>query len=151
MQDYLCQYTPIAQAITSLFYPHAEVVIHDLKTGRIAALFNSFSKRNIGDESLLEELNETAQLPDVFPVYVKTNFDGRQIKSVSVTIRDEKGEPSALLCINLDVSRWEELHHVLSAFLNVSAENRPQILFKDDWREKINVFVSEYLKKSRQQ
>jgi predicted transcriptional regulator YheO len=55
MHRELKNYTAIAQAISLLLYPHAEVVLHDLKTGRIAAIYNPFSKRKVGEESLLEE------------------------------------------------------------------------------------------------
>ena len=51
MIDELDHYKPIAEAISLLLFPHAEVVIHDLKTGCIGAIFNNFSKRAVGDES----------------------------------------------------------------------------------------------------
>lgn len=138
-------YFPIGQAISFLLHPHGEVVIHDLKTGKIVAIFNNLSKRKVGGDSLIEELGDYSKLPDVFPVYVKTNWDGRKIKSSTATIRDKKGHPIALFCINLDISHWEELRHLLDQLC--SSENQPDILFKDDWREKINLYVTEYLKK----
>ena len=65
---------PTAQAISQLLHPHGEVVIHDLKTGTIAAIYNPFSKRKVGDDSSLEE----SDYPDVFPVYTKSNWDGKK-------------------------------------------------------------------------
>ena len=138
-------YFPIAQAISQLLHPHGEVVIHDLKTGKIKAIYNNFSKRKVGDESLIEELADHTKLPDVFPVYAKTNWDGKKMKSTTATIRDKKGNPVGLLCINLDISRWEEFRHFLDEWSNT--QNQPVVLFKEDWREKINLYVSEYLKK----
>ncbi len=41
----LKQYSSVAQAITALLQPYAEVVIHDLKIGKIATIFNNFSKK----------------------------------------------------------------------------------------------------------
>jgi D-arginine utilization repressor len=143
-------YFPVAQAISLLLHPYGEVVIHDLKTGKIAAIYNNFSKRKVGDESLIEELPNYDSLPDVFPVYVKTNWDGRKMKSVTATLRDKKNNPVGLLCINLDISRWEEFSHFLNEWTNIQKlENQPEVLFKDDWREKINLYVTEYLKKER--
>jgi predicted transcriptional regulator YheO len=138
-------YFSIAEAISLLLYPHGEVVIHDLKTGKIAAIFNNLSKRKIGDESLIEESFPETDLPDVFPVYPKTNWDGRKMKSTTATIRDKKGDPIGLLCINLDISKWEEFRHFLAQWSN--EQNQPEVLFKDDWREKINFFVNEFLRK----
>lgn len=137
----LHSYISIAEAISLLFYPHAEVILHDFNSGLIAAIYNNFSKRKIGDESLLED----SEFPDVFPVYLKTNWDGRKIKSISSTLRDQKGKAIGLLCINLDLSKWEEFHHFLGSWLNNMTHPQPAELFKDDWREKINSYVSSYL------
>jgi D-arginine utilization repressor len=141
----LNSYCSIAEAISLLFYPYAEVVLHDLKSGRVAAIYNNFSKRKVGDESLLEEIEATNEFPDIFPVYLKTNWDGRKIKSISATLRDQKGKAIGLLCINLDLSKWDELHHFLGSWLNNVTQSQPAELFKDDWREKINSYVSAYL------
>lgn len=143
----LQEYDSIAQAITLLLNPYAEVVIHDLKTGKIEAIYNNFSKRNVGDESLIEELADYDKLPDVFPVYTKTNWDGKKMKSTTATLRDKNNNPVGLLCINLDVSKWEEFRHFLSQWSSAQNDRRPEVLFKDDWREKINFYVSDYLKK----
>lgn len=141
-------YFPVSQAISLLLHPHGEVVVHDLTTGKIAAIYNNLSKRKIGDDSLIEELVDYTKLPDVFPVYVKTNWDGRKMKSTTATLRDKKNNPIGLLCINLDISRWEEFRHFLNEWSIIqNPQNQPEILFKDDWREKINLYVSEYLKK----
>lgn len=138
----------VAEAIQGLLYPYGEVVIHDLKTGRIAAIYNNFSKRKVGDESLIEEMEDFKELPDVFPVYSKVNWDGRTIKSSTATLRDKKGRPVGLLCINLDISHWEAFHHLLGEWLGGRREkNQPVALFKEDWREKINLYVSDYLKR----
>ena len=149
MKGGFSQYISIAEAICQLLSPHAEVVIHDLKTGQIVAIFNGFSKRKIGDESLLEETKDYAELPDVFATYFKINWDGRRIKSTTATLRGREGKPIGLLCINLDVSKWEEMHQFISQLIQPVSEKQPEVLFKDDWREKINVYVSGYVKKMR--
>jgi D-arginine utilization repressor len=138
-------YCSIAEAISLLLYPHAEVVLHDLNSGLISAIYNNFSKRKIGDESLLEGIEGYNEFPDIFPLYLKTNWDGRKIKSISSTLRDQKGKAIGLLCINLDLSKWEEFHHFLESWLNNGSLSQPKELFKDDWREKINAYVSDYL------
>lgn len=144
----LKEYFSVAEAISVLLLPHAEVVIHDLKTGKIAAIYNNFSKRKVGDESLIEDLPDYAPLPDVFPVYTKINWDGKKLKSSTATLRDKNQVPIGLLCINLDVSKWEEFRHLLDQWSNaVDDASQPEVLFKDDWREKINLYVSDYLKR----
>jgi predicted transcriptional regulator YheO len=48
------------------------------------------------------------------------------------------------MCINLDISKWEEMHHFILDMIKPTAE-MPDFLFKNDWREKINIYVSSYL------
>lgn len=149
MNKELEKFSSVAQSISLLLYPHAEVVIHDLSTGTIAAIYNNFSKRNSGDESLLEEISEGAGYPDVFPLYFKTNWDGKKIKSTSATLRDRSGKAIGLLCINLDVSHWNEMHQFILGWINEAAyTEKPKALFQEDWREKINLFVQDYLLKA---
>lgn len=149
MSKKLRRFYPIAEGLSNLLYPHAEVVIHDLKSNRIVAIFNNFSKRKVGDESLLQEELEDAKLLDVFPIYFKTNWDGRRLKCVSITLKDENGIALGLLCINLDVSQWEEMGKYLLQWTQGLEGSQPEVLFKDDWREKINTYVSEYLKREK--
>jgi D-arginine utilization repressor len=143
----LKNYFPIAEAISLLLYPHAEVVIHDLSTKCIAVIHNNFSKRKAGDESLLDGMHELTVLPDVFPLYIQTNWDGRNMRSATAALRDQKGNVIGLLCINLDLSKWEAMRDLLEQWLqSTKMEEKPEALFKDDWREKINSYVSDYLK-----
>ena len=146
MPSQLDLYKPIAEAISLLLFPHAEVVIHDFKTKRIGAIFNNLSKRKMGNESLLEEMEKLSESQDVFPPYYKTNWDGEKMKSVSSVLKNENGKPIGLLCINLDISKWEEMHHFILSMIESKIE-QPDFLFKNDWKEKINSYVSTYLKK----
>lgn len=138
------RYKPIGEAICLLLFPHAEVVIHDLKTGCIGAIFNNLSKRAVGDESLLDDMSKLSD-EDVFPVYFKTNWDGRKMKSVTAVLKNQSGKAIGLLCINLDISKWEEMHLFILDLIKPRKE-MPDFLFKNDWREKINIYVSSYLK-----
>lgn len=54
MSAQLQSFAPVARAIAELFAPHVEVVIHDAANGKIAFIANAFSKRKVGDESLIE-------------------------------------------------------------------------------------------------
>src|ERR1700722_19513398 len=141
------RYKPIAEAISLLLFPHAEVVIHDLHTGCIRAIFNNFSKRAPGDESSLDESDKLPDTQDVFPPYFKINWDGKKMKSVTAVLRSSRGKVIGLLCINLDISKWEEMHSFILDMIKPVTE-MPDYLFKNDWREKINVYVSSYLKQN---
>lgn len=143
----LDQYTPIAKAISLLFSPHVEVVIHDLQTGRIREIFTPFSKRKKGDESLLGEEGLLSEDRDIFPPYFKTNWNGKKIKSTTAVLRDGERKAIGLFCINVDVSKWEEMDRFLHSFIQ-GGTNVSEFLFENDWREKINIYVSKYLQKN---
>src|SRR3990167_7426382 len=112
MSPELERYKPVAEAISLLLSPYVEVIVHDFKTKCIGAIFNNFSKRKIGDESLLDDMEKLLE-QEVFPPYFKINWDGRKMKSVSALLKDGLGKPVGLLCINLDISKWEQMHQFI--------------------------------------
>ena len=136
---------PTAQAIQRLLYPHAEVVIHDIRKNQIAAIFHPISKRRVGDPSLLtqEEMN---MLEDSVGPYEKINWDGKKLKSVSSILRDDKGNAVGMLCINLDISALEKMNNLIASFISQELlTSQPPPLFKEDWQEKVNKYIHTYL------
>jgi D-arginine utilization repressor len=141
------QMLPTAEAIALLLHPFAEVVVHDLATDKIAAIFNSYSHRQVGDDSLLEDI-EFDESSAIIGPYEKLNWDGRHLKSISIVIRNSTAVAVGLLCINLDVSKFTELNQWLERFLDQkNLIPQPQELFKDDWQERINVYVHDHLRR----
>lgn len=139
------QYNVIAQGIAVLLHPFAEVVVHDLEKQQIAILINNFSKRKIGSPTLLEYMEFTPGQWVIGP-YEKINWDGRKLKSISIVLRNSKGKPEAIMCINLDVSAALDIQQRLEWFLQPNGMiDQPQDLFKDDWHEQINQFVNNWL------
>lgn len=139
------QYNVIAQGIAVLLHPFAEVVVHDLEKQQIAILINNFSKRKIGSPTLLEYMEFTPGQWVIGP-YEKINWDGRKLKSISIVLRNSKGKPEAIMCINLDVSAALDIQQRLVWFLQPNGMiDQPQDLFKDDWHEQINQFVNNWL------
>lgn len=138
-----------ADAIAKLLYPYAEVVLHDLATQTISYMANNFSKRELGDESGLDEL-KNGQVADVIGPYAKLNWDGRQLRAISIVLRNDTGAPEGMMCINLDVSALESVKGALDFFL---AGNRlvqqPAEFFQDDWHERINNFVHAWLQEKQ--
>lgn len=145
MQKKWDQYNVIAQGIAVLLHPFAEVVVHDLEKQQIAILINNFSKRKIGSPTLLEYMEFTPGQWVIGP-YEKINWDGRKLKSISIVLRNSKGKPEAIMCINLDVSAALDIQQRLEWFLQSNGMiDQPQDLFKDDWHEQINQFVNNWL------
>lgn len=142
----LKSFEPVAEALSRLLHPHAEVVIHDLGSGTVSSIFNSFSRRTAGDDSLIEDTDGLASGPEVHGPFEKRLFDGRRIKYVSSLLKNDAGKAVGLLCINLDISLFEQLESVIHGFLgNTGDSTALDRLFEDDWRERINMFISAHL------
>ena len=117
----LAQCRPMADGLAALFHPHVEVVVHDLSTQTVAYIANNLSRRSLGDESALEDLRPAADESVIGP-YEKVNWNGARIRSVSLVMRDEAG-----LLDRTDI------------------RPPPDKLFKDDWQERINRFLQDWL------
>ena len=143
----LDNFRAIADAIATLFFPHAEVVLHDLRTQKVDYIANNLSKRELGDDSSLEDmLSEDVSDRNIGP-YEKLNWDGQKIRSLSTVLRDGESRPLAVLCINLNISLFENAKAALELFLSPSKLiPQPDSLFRDDWQERINTFLHAWLR-----
>ncbi|GAA4166869.1 helix-turn-helix transcriptional regulator [Shinella granuli] len=139
--DALRTYHPVCDAIALILQPYAEVVLHDLASETVSYIANNFSKRDLGEPSLLHEIDFKLNDRTIGP-YEKVNFDGRRLKSVSAVLRAPDDRAIAILCINIDVSHIQSAIQVLSAMSTVSIDQgKPAALFKEDWHERVNEYV----------
>jgi D-arginine utilization repressor len=139
-------YGPIADALAKLFYPQVEVVVHDLTTMTIAYIANAFSKRSVGDESLLDgDVEEICAAP-VYGPYEKAHVNGNQLKSISVVLEGSAGR-TGLLCINVDLTVFRSAKEALTEMLRIEAQSDQdaKALIARDWRETANFEIREYL------
>ena len=147
-QDKVMQnFRAIADAIATLFFPHAEVVLHDLRTQTVDYIANNLSKRSLGDDSSLEDMLDGDVSEVNIGPYEKLNWDGQKIRSLSSVMRDSHGQAMAVLCINLNISLFESAKAALDLFLSPSRLiAQPDSLFRDDWQERINTFLHAWLR-----
>jgi predicted transcriptional regulator YheO len=96
------------------------VVLHDLRSQKIDYIANNLSKREIGDDAALEDLLEPGTDETNIGPYEKLNWDGQKIRSLSTVLRDSAGKPLAVLCINLNISLFENARAALDLFLSPS-------------------------------
>ncbi|WP_301718281.1 MULTISPECIES: transcriptional regulator [Paraburkholderia] len=142
----LTRYAPIADAIAALFFPYAEVVIHDLHDQTVLYLSNNLSKREIGDDSALEEIGRSARERVIGP-YEKLNWDGRRMRCVSNVLFDDLGQPAGMMCINFNIAVFEDVRSALDIFIKgAGIVAQPDELFRDDWQERINTFLHGWLR-----
>ena len=132
----LNNYTPLCDALVLLLKPLVEIVIHDIELDTICYINGDLSRRQVGDASLLDvdalkAMDSHSNLATI--VYPKINFDGRIVRSISVPL-----EGKWLLCINCDVSVFNQMHSLSQHFLKHTIESQPESLFKNDWQEKLH-------------
>jgi len=133
-----------ADAISLLFGRCAEVVVHDLASETIAHIANPYSQRRPCDPSNMTEIDFRPSDTVIGP-YEKVNWDGNTLRSISVVWRDEAGVPQFVVCINHDQSDLQALTNAVSALMPLKpAEQKPDTLFRNDWHENLNTFVSEW-------
>ncbi|WVT76904.1 PAS domain-containing protein (plasmid) [Sinorhizobium chiapasense] len=133
----------VCDAIALLFQPYAEAVLHDLATETVVHISGNFSKREIGEPSLLSEIG-FKEADGIIGPYEKVNWDGRPIKAISAVLRDRTGKAIGVLCINADVSDFHAALRTLNALVRVPASDKPASLFKEDWHERVNEYVQQW-------
>ncbi|HEU4914701.1 MAG TPA: PAS domain-containing protein [Candidatus Saccharimonadales bacterium] len=143
---------PVLEGIVKLFHPYVEAALHDLGTGKIAAIYNDLSKRKAGDRSAISKFvgDSIDEFPDVFEPYYKTNWNGRKFKCVSVTVRDSQGKPIGLVCFNFDTSVFDRINQSLSELLSVATKQalNPIEQYTKDWQARVNECIGNYLKEN---
>lgn len=142
----VAMWSPACQAVALLLGPYAEVVLHDAGRDRVLAIWNPMTRREPGDPSLLGELDQLEpSAHDVFGPYEKLLADGRRLSSVSAVLRDADGQPSAVLCINLDRTPLDQAAALLAGFAAPSVP-RPEPLFEQDWTERVHQVIGSYVR-----
>jgi predicted transcriptional regulator YheO len=111
---------PIVRGLAEMFGPDCEVVLHDVRRlpHSIVAIENGgVTGRTVGDvptDRMLRSLRNLDETEDV-RLYL-TSQDGKILKSLAVTLRDEDGVPYGLLGLNHDVSEIVQAQRTLANF-----------------------------------
>jgi len=143
------RYGNLADGIVLLFSGYVEVVIHDLRTQTVVYIANNISKRNLGDDAALDEV-EFDENENVIGPYEKLNWDGLNIRSTSIVLRDDDNQQIGMLCINMNIASFEAAKTLLDTFLSgAQLVPQPDKLFHDDWQERINSFIHHWLNENR--
>ncbi|MER9947294.1 helix-turn-helix transcriptional regulator [Mesorhizobium sp. M0047] len=144
------QVKQIARGLGETFAPFCEVVVHDLTdpSHSIVEIHNSLSQRAVGapaTELGIARISDPAY-PQVIANYANSLNDGRQLKSTSIGIKGSDGEYVAALCLNLDLSLFQNLQAMLGRFASVDtsivAAETIQTAGADTIRLKIDEFAA---------
>jgi predicted transcriptional regulator YheO len=106
---------PLAESL-----PDTEVVVHDLTKipNSIVAIAHSLTGRKPGDPATDMLLADAAK----GSVRTKVNYgtslsDGKRLRSTTIAVTDSKGNTFAALCINSDVTGWEQVARISNFML----------------------------------
>ena len=108
-KEYLLDFVSrLTDALGQTFGKYCEIVVHDFNSpeSSIIAITNgNLTGRKVGDtlDALGFQLLKTHPASDLLNYRTKTK-DGKELRSSSVFLRDEKGQIFGALCINVDVS-----------------------------------------------
>jgi len=145
---------PIVQGLGEMFGPDCEVVLHDLSLlpHSIVAIENGHvTGRTVGDvptDLMLRTLRAADDAHDV-RLYV-TSSDGKIVKSLAVTLRDEEGRAFAILGLNYDLSDVVQTQRTLSNFaavgrLGSEAVPEREEIFAGDIRDVVAGMITKIL------
>ncbi|TQV73318.1 helix-turn-helix transcriptional regulator [Denitrobaculum tricleocarpae] len=147
MSNLSSDYAAVCRLMTRLFPGQLEVVLHDLRTGKIVGIEGNLSNRAVGDESLVETESLEADVDDadIIGPYAQTNWNGEVLRSFTAVVRDEDRRPSGLICVNMRTAAFAAAADLLAAFSAVGQKPRSKALFAQDWREAANALIAETL------
>ena len=111
-------YKRLAHSLALQFGPNCEIVVHDLETEdmdhSIVAIENGHvSGRKLGDGPSHIVL-ESTEVHDRAPYLTKT-ADGKLLKSSTIFIRDDAGNPVGIMGINFDITLMKAFERSLDA------------------------------------
>lgn len=120
------QLQQIARGLGETFAPFCEVVVHDLTDRRhaVLAIHNNLSGRGVGEPvtELGVQRISNPDFPEVVANYPNRFPDGRRAKSTSIGIRDREGNYVAALCLNVDLTVFQNLQNMLTQFGGTTVE-----------------------------
>ena len=137
------------EAMAKLLNPMVEIVVHNLETNTIEAIYNNFSNRDVGDSSNFE-VAEVDNLSPVIGPYQKTNWDGKPLKCTTAVLYDEKGKAYGTICYNMDVSFLDKMGDFAAQLMKLQEDIAApdQRLFENNLHQRINIFVKDYTKEN---
>jgi predicted transcriptional regulator YheO len=146
---------PLVHGLAELLGEHCEVVLHDLGEMPhtiVAIEHGDVTGRSIGDvptDLMLRTLRRGEEGAPPYRVYMASTH-GKVMRSLSVTLRDARGEAYGLLGINLDVSSLVQAQHQLAELTAApQGQGEPSAdadeIFSGDIREVVDGMIAKVI------
>lgn len=138
---------PVLKGIAQTLGPWFEVVIHDLKDPDHSLVFieGGVTGRQPGapvTDLVLKVLRTYGDKAADIIGYETRTKDGRRLRSSTMFLRDEAGRVRGCVCVNVDVSAFQQLMETLKQFTTAQA---PPVRANEDAVETFPTDVSEVL------
>ena len=134
----------VGEAIATLLHPLAEVVLHDLRTGRVIRIWNSFTERQAGDLSKLQGAEDSFPTDRmILGPYEKALSSQGRTKSITSGIKDFDDNLIGFFCINVNVTMMDAAAAFLGSFAS-SAKELPKPFYRNDFQQHINYLVRDF-------
>ena len=130
---------PILEGFHGILPSLIEIVIHDIEMNIIIYKKGNLTKRAVGDSSYLEKNADYKNIDKL--IYDQVDIDKQEMRSVSIPIY-ENSNIKQLICINCDISIFEKMKSISDHFLDIKVSPKPQILFQNDYKEKIDRWIA---------
>lgn len=137
---------PLVDGIAETFGKNCEVVLHDFSN-----LKNSIIKIKNGhvtgrhEDSPMTELSlnkvREGNVDSDIINYSGKSADGRHLKSSTMFIRDEDGEPIGCLCINIDLTDFVATKNLLNDFMKIDTDKAE--VAEEENQNKVNIVLSD--------
>ncbi|BAL81147.1 helix-turn-helix transcriptional regulator [Caldisericum exile] len=134
-RDILESYKVVVKALKDYFGETVEIVLHSLLDGqsKIIAIENGeITGRKVGDslteagKYVIEKLKNGLEY---FGPYESLSYRRKKLRSITIGIRNKKGDLIGLLCLNMDLSGIEVMNKFTSYFLTFE-DSQKEILNK---------------------
>ena len=130
-QDILIHYIKVGEIVAEMFSPYLEVIVHNLTNPNqsIIAIFNShITGRKIGDgTSDIGYKKLSNELPDKIVNYSNKSPSGVELKSSSLTIRNDDNKIIGSMGFNFDLSHFVNIREFIDLFSkSVEMEELPE-------------------------
>ncbi|MBC8344722.1 MAG: PAS domain-containing protein [Candidatus Marinimicrobia bacterium] len=149
--EILSHYVKMGEAVSEMFKPHLEVIIHDLRYPEhsIIAIFNNhITGRTIGSgTSDIGYKKIKGKIPDKVINYKNESPDGKPLKSSTLTIRNSQNKIIGSLGLNYDISVFNQFSEILSLF--TQTDDSPSIKDKEAFfygstKEEIQIAINHF-------
>ncbi len=145
-------YLNVAEMLGTMFSPFLEVIVHDLKNPdhSIISIFNGhITGRKIGESTTdLGYKRISSDVPDKIFNYRNNSSNGIPLKSSSLAFRNSKGELLGSLCLNLNLSGFENIGILMNQIIsttNTAYLKNNEIFQPNPVEIEIEVAINQYI------